>query len=317
MSGSTHRLSSGRAAGAASGCAVAPPVPRARDRLCLLAEAIEAEILPRLLGGHPPLADAALPRPRLPVPGPAAPLIRAPLILAPVPQAAMDLAALVLGADEHAALAVILAAVARHGLEPVCLELLAPAARHLGDLWLEDICSFADVTIGLMRLQRALLGFTVPAPETAAAAGSRTILLAPAPGDQHRFGITMVAGFLERAGWRVTRLPDGAPPALEAALRSGWYAVLGLSAGSAARLPALAAMLPRLRAISRNPHVAIMVGGPLFTCDPGLAAAIGADGTAADGAQAVHAAEALAARQLTAPQLAAQQKVSPGGNALR
>jgi methanogenic corrinoid protein MtbC1 len=54
-------------------------------------------------------------------------------------------------------------------------------------------------------------------------------------------------------------------------------------------------MLPRLRALARNPDMGIMVGGPLFVAQPGLAAEIGADATAANGQEAVSAAESLIA----------------------
>jgi methanogenic corrinoid protein MtbC1 len=272
--------------------------PRARERLRLLAEAIESEIVPRLLAGHQPAVgqqDNTAAAPHSPPHN--KDMARA---FAPISQDAVTLARLVLDSDTTAARMFITGAVARLGLEPACLTLLAPAARHLGDLWDEDICSFSDVTIGLMRLQSALLAESVPdhchPDRLPGAAPRRTALLAPAPGDQHTFGLTMVAGFLERAGWAVTQLHDGSPDTLEAVLRASWFGVLGLSAGSSVKLDILPRILPRLRAMSRNPDLGVMVGGPLFVARPGLAAEIGADGTAIDGAHAVIAAEALIAR---------------------
>ena len=38
-------------------------------------------------------------------------------------------------------------------IESIYLDLLAPAARYLGEMWEEDLCDFTDVTIGLGRLQ--------------------------------------------------------------------------------------------------------------------------------------------------------------------
>jgi methanogenic corrinoid protein MtbC1 len=251
---------------------------RSRDRLRLLAEAIEAAIVPRLIAGHEPAHGTGT--------DPAS---------SAIPPAAIELALLALDEDAALSRAYIVDAVARLGLEPVCLTLLAPAARHLGDLWSEDICGFSDVTIGLMRLQSALLAVTVPLGDSHTPSPRRTALLAPAPGDQHTFGLTMVAGFLERAGWSVTQLHDGSPESLELALRARWFGVLGLSAGSTVKLAALPGMLPRLRAVSRNPDLGVMIGGPLFVAQPELAFALGADCTAADGPHAVRAAEALIA----------------------
>ena len=327
MSGSVHSLHSRRSSGAAADPLLAGRT-RSRDRLRLLAEAIEGEILPRLVAGYeePARSGRNKPDPRrlgggefagrawsdlhlcLPDADPPTPAQEAArdLSFAATPQAAIDLATLVMRddwPDDHGPgiVAHVAAAIAEKGLESVCLDLLAPAARHLGDLWSEDICSFTDVTIGLMRLQSALLAVTVPALGLASGAdGRRTLLLAPLPGEQHTFGLTMVAGFFERAGWDVTLIAQGAaesgaPDRIEAAVRANWYGVVGLSAGSTVQLAGLPRFLPRLRAISRNPDLAIMLGGPIFVAQPELARELGADTTAANGAHAVQVAEELIA----------------------
>jgi methanogenic corrinoid protein MtbC1 len=273
-----------------AGAQAVPASVRARDRLRLLAETIEAEIVPRLIAGYEGGQAHAPVEPAGPAHDPAF-----DIQFAPITQEAIDLARLVLAEDEARWRDTVEEAVGRLGLEAVCLDLLAPAARHLGDLWTEDICSFTDVTIGLMRLQSALLHITAPMETGGTLSARHTALLAPAPGDQHTFGLTMVAGFLERAGWSVTQLTDGSAASVEGALRTGWYGVLGLSAGSACKVAALPRMLPRLRALARNPDMGIMVGGPLFVAQPGLAAEIGADATAANGQEAVSAAESLIA----------------------
>ena len=317
MSGSVHSLHSRRSSSAEAEPLLAGRA-RSRDRLRLLAEAIEGEIVPRLVAGYeePAGSNQGTPNRRKPRGGTAAALhlclpdadpptpaqeAARDLAFAATPQAATDLAALVMrdgGPDDGAAsiFAHIAAAIADQGLESVCLDLLAPAARHLGDLWCEDLCSFTDVTIGLMRLQSALLAVTVPPTGQASGSdGRRTLLLAPVPGQPHPFGLTMVAGFFERAGWDVTQISQGAGEAVEAAVRASWFGVVGLSAGSTVQLAGLTRLLPRLRAISRNPDLAIMLGGPIFVAQPELARELGADTTAANGAHAVQVAEELIA----------------------
>jgi methanogenic corrinoid protein MtbC1 len=286
--------------------------------LRLLAEAIEGEILPRLVAGygeparksseaeltprtpsrapaHRAAAEFHIDRPDANPPTPAQEAAR-DLAFAATPQAAIDLAALAMREGDPDIVAHVAAAIAEQGLESACLDLLAPAASHLGDLWSEDICSFTDVTIGLMRLQSTLIALTVPVPGLASGAdGRRTLLLAPVAGNQHIFGLAMVAGFFERAGWEVTQISQGVPESVEAAVRTNWYGVVGLSAGSTPQLAGLARLLPRLRAVSRNPDLAIMLGGPLFAAQPELARELGADSTAANGAHAVQVAEELIA----------------------
>ncbi len=49
-------------------------------------------------------------------------------------------------------------------LSAVYLELLAPAARVLGEMWEEDRCGFADVTVALCRLHEILRGLSATPP---------------------------------------------------------------------------------------------------------------------------------------------------------
>jgi hypothetical protein len=41
----------------------------------------------------------------------------------------------------------------------LCAELLAPTAKHLGELWEHDLCDFAALTYGLERLESVLNEF--------------------------------------------------------------------------------------------------------------------------------------------------------------
>jgi methanogenic corrinoid protein MtbC1 len=93
----------------------------------------------------------------------------------------------------------------------------------------------------------------------------------------------------------VNAQPDSTLPELGALLRREWIGVLGFTVGSSARLERLAAIIPRLREVSRNRGLGVLVGGPVFLANPGLAAQIGADGTATDGTAAVALAENLLA----------------------
>ena len=70
-------------------------------------------------------------------------------------------------------------------------------------------------------------------------------------------------------------------------LRHEWYAVVGFSVGSVVRLDALAEAIRKVRRLSRNRAIGVMVGGPVFLERPELVAMIGADATATDGRQAV------------------------------
>ncbi len=179
-------------------------------------------------------------------------------------------------------------------LETVWLDVLAPAARRLGDLWTEDVCTFTEVTEGLGRLQEVLRTFDTPGPLVVPAFKEpQQILLAACPGEQHTFGLAMLAAFFRKAGWHVRYETNLSAADLVHAVSRAWFSVVGLSASGDRQLDALAASIQALRRKSSNRAVRIMVGGKVFTDRPELAAQVGADATAFDGRQAVHVAQCL------------------------
>jgi methanogenic corrinoid protein MtbC1 len=177
-------------------------------------------------------------------------------------------------------------------LEMVCLDLLAPAARQLGVMWEEDECDFMQVTVGLCRLHQLLRElspeFTV---DDAQRPGDRRILLATCPGDQHTFGIALVAQFLRRAGWDVWHEFLATSAEILEVTSQHWFSVVGLSVATETRIDVLADTIRAIRRASRNRSVGILVGGPILVEKPELASLVGADATAIDGAQAVQRAE--------------------------
>jgi len=179
-------------------------------------------------------------------------------------------------------------------LEMVCLHLLAPAARQLGVMWEQDECDFMQVTVGLCRLHQLLRELSPEfRTEDEDRKGARRVLLVPCPGDQHTFGISLVAQFLRRAGWDVWHeFPASSAEILEI-VSNHWLTVVGLSVGTETHLDEVATTIRAIRSVSRNRAVGVLVGGPLLVDKPELALLVGADATAADGPQAVVRAEHL------------------------
>jgi methanogenic corrinoid protein MtbC1 len=177
-------------------------------------------------------------------------------------------------------------------MEAIYLELLAPTARRLGEMWEQDLCGFADVTVALCRLHEVLRGLSpVFRADADTAPLSRRILLAPVPGDQHTFGLLMVADFFRREGWDVWSEPVESRVDLIELVQRQWFSVVGLSVGGDTGLVSISAIIHELRKASRNRSVGIMVGGPLFIKEPELAVQVGADATAMDGRHATVQAE--------------------------
>ncbi len=181
----------------------------------------------------------------------------------------------------------------------VCLDLMAPAACRLGQFWESDTCNFTEVTLALGTLQR-LLRITAPPMTPTSIEGGRKLLLAPAPGEQHTFGLTVVGDVFRRAGWHVQeRLESGADELLKLA-RATWFDVAGFSVAGGVHLDRLARVIASLRAASINPRLCIMVGGSLFLQRPHLIADVGADAGVHDVRDAPGLADKLVATQTLA-----------------
>ena len=173
-------------------------------------------------------------------------------------------------------------------LEAVYLDLLAPAARRLGEMWEEDTTDFSNVTLGLWRLHGVLRAIG-PAFWQAPPRRPQTsrVLLAPVPGAQHNFGLLMVADFFRRAGWSVWCEPASTQAGLCELVRREWFAVLGLSLGTEQHVDELASCIRAVRRAAKNRALGVMVGGPVVNERPELVQLVGADATARDGWQAV------------------------------
>ncbi len=247
-----------------------------------LGRAVEAEIVPRLVLGHraAPVRAGSSGR------------------WTPAPDQVIELANCAVGSADSAGDYVAAMRASGAGVEAVYLDLLAPAARRLGTLWEDDSLSFVDVTIGLLRLHQILraLGPDFRAQAAPERQGRRA-LLAPAPGEQHSFGLAMVTEFFRRAGWSVWSGTPVSNDELLGLVRGEWFGVVGFSVACDDRLESLSTCIRRVRAASRNPAIGVMVGGPIFAIHPELALAVGADTTARDGRHAAFQAEGLLALQ--------------------
>ncbi|MGU3665873.1 B12-binding domain-containing protein [Methylobacterium sp. A49B] len=249
-----------------------------------LARVVEAEILPRLMLAHRPATGRRGHRERGPSPQEIAAF--SALLLAPGP---VDLDAQVEALRDGGL-----------PLARLLLDLLAPAARHLGALWEEDACDFLAVTEALGRLQAVSRRLCTELESESVPANGRSVLLLPCPGETHRFGLSIVASFFREAGWDVTTAVPG--PGLDPLdlLGADWFDVVGLSLSCDVLLPALSETVTDVRRASRNPDIRVLVGGPYFARHGGEAGIVGADACASDACLAPAAAEALLDRQALA-----------------
>jgi len=257
-----------------------PPVPRESASAVSrgLLGTIEGEIIPRLMLAHAASPATIAPRPEHPR------------------QADIDrLTQLAIGDDASAALEFVRGLIAGGlSLEAAYLELLAPAARGAGSAWEEDRCSFTDVTIGLWRLQAVMHELRgIGASPRSHPDGSRRILLRLAPGEQHGFGLSIVAEFFRRAGWTVHDEVSEAGTDPVDNVRNQWFDIVGLSLSAERHVDTLARTIRAIRKVSRNRNIGVLVGGLMFSQNPDWVVRVGADAAAHDALHAVRQAQAM------------------------
>ncbi|MFO1394583.1 MAG: cobalamin B12-binding domain-containing protein [Steroidobacteraceae bacterium] len=180
-------------------------------------------------------------------------------------------------------------------LGAVYRDLLAPAARRLGELWTEDRCSFFEVTVGLCALHQVLhtLSRDSAPGDLSEVSETRKILLVPAPGEQHTFGLMMVGDAFRRSGWDVRFEAPLEIADLSRLVRQESYSVMGMSVGCDTPLKSVARSIVAARRVSANRSIGVLVGGSVISREPALATRLGADATAGDGPAAVEQAEKM------------------------
>lgn len=179
-------------------------------------------------------------------------------------------------------------------VETICLDLLAPSARKLGEMWESDECDFIDVTMGLWRLQEVMREIAARAPaERAFLSAPRSALFSPMPGDHHNFGALMIEEVFARAGWQSEALVKPERRELLDRVARQPYDLVGLTLTRDCPGTALANVIKAMRKVSANPDMIIIVGGRMINENPHLVAEVGADGTGADALSALEVAENL------------------------
>lgn len=251
-----------------------------------LAKMVEAEIIPRLMLSHraSPVAQDVRPSD-----GPIG------------PEMTDSFARMVLSSDSDSLIAFVGGLLqAGASMETIYVDLMIPAARRLGEYWDDDNISFADVTIGLGRLQQVVRTLRwSPTEPQGPDHSAPSALFAPASSEQHTFGLFIIEESFRRAGWRTWIETSGLADDSVDMVRHHWFDLIGLSASSDVHIEQITATVAAVRKASRNRGLFVLVGGRLFIDRPELVSDVGADATAPNGAEALLVAD-NAVRRLSA-----------------
>jgi methylmalonyl-CoA mutase cobalamin-binding subunit len=144
------------------------------------------------------------------------------------------------------------------------------------------------VTLGVYRLDQIMKETALAGQAQALGHGfDHRILLLPAPGEQHSFGLGMVADAFREGGWCVRSGPAVSRNQLLRLVRDEWFDVIGLSITAERWLKGLAASIRVTRRASCNRDVFIMLGGQAVVNHAERNRFLGADATAYDARDAL------------------------------
>lgn len=163
-----------------------------------------------------------------------------------------------------------------HSLDAVYVDLLTPAARHLGVMWEEDSCDFVEVTLACCQMQRVIRRLGRRYLERDSSATSGSVLVETLAEEQHTLGAIIVAEVMGQTGWAVTL---GQP-----FQDTGDIDGIDLFAFSLSRVDLWREARARIRQVRLQvPGVEVIVGGSAFLEEPSLVSRVEADAWAEDG----------------------------------
>lgn len=181
-------------------------------------------------------------------------------------------------------------------LDDIFLHVMAPTIRQIGVLWEEDRLSFVDVTTKSAHLQQMMRRMASELAVTSQRS-TRRLLLAPVPGEQHTFGLFVLAEMFLRAGWATLVEPAATWEELHNDLATQQFDAIGLSVGSERMLEGMAGSVASLRAAALSPDLRVFLGGWAFQATQEPLEGYGADLVETDALAAIAKADMLCPRR--------------------
>lgn len=172
-------------------------------------------------------------------------------------------------------------------IESIYLDLISPAAKFLGEMWIEDRCDFAHVTLGSACLQRTLSLLSEKFASHRDMLTNRSALIMTMPGDQHTLGPALASEFLRRYGWDIECIFPETENDVYAALNSQDFNMVGFSIAHERDLEVLPNIISNVREEVGDRGIGIIAGGNAVQENPESLENIDVDDIASDGRETV------------------------------
>ena len=188
-------------------------------------------------------------------------------------------------------------------LESIYLNVFAPAACRLRDLWSNDYCGLADVTLALCTLQSTLRHYATDfyAEVARLDSGMRALLVSPSEKRAHvalpTFGLLLMSEFFRREGWDAWVERDLTSGSFRGAVVGEWFDLVEVLATSDEQLDEISSGIRAIRRGSPNPAIGVIVCGQVFIDHPEFVRLVGADSMAVDPLSSLSQAKHLVTRQ--------------------
>lgn len=158
------------------------------------------------------------------------------------------------------------------------VDLYIPAAaRFLGEAWLDDTASFADVTVGMTRLHELLhLVQTGLLADVASRHSDAAVLMIVPPAEQHTLGVMVAASMLRRHGVSVGMKFSPGLTDLTSLLAEKRFDAALITLGSRDRLEMCAKLVKTLKQMTKG-SLKVAVGGAVAASCHDLLVGAGAD----------------------------------------
>ncbi|MBU3559345.1 cobalamin-dependent protein [Polynucleobacter sp. Nonnen-W13] len=151
----------------------------------------------------------------------------------------------------------------------IILDLIPTIARRLGKQWEDDTLSFAEVSIGVNRLERVIhkLDYLFQVTQLEKR-GDHSILISVFPESQHSLGTLILSNYFIHSGWRVYRPENTSLKSISRELESNKHDAIAISISCDEQLERLPNTISVLREKSKNPKIIVLIGGPLYNKAP-------------------------------------------------
>ncbi|MEM7778695.1 MAG: cobalamin B12-binding domain-containing protein [Pseudomonadota bacterium] len=161
------------------------------------------------------------------------------------------------------------------------------AARRMGEQWCEDGMSFADVTIGVARLQRVMRNLSIdPRQHSHAGRGTTSILVSVVEGEYHTLGAMVLTEQFRRMGVSVRLLLGDDARDTQRIVATGDFDAIFFSVAVAEGLVPVRNLIRQVRQVLPKP-TPIVVGGAIGISGLDVKKLTGADHATTDAKEAL------------------------------